>query len=1706
MKMNKIYPTNQGLKNALTSGLQLRLWAVLSLIVLAGFLNQAFAQVSVTATAGTLGPTAYTTLKGAFDAINAGTHQGAITIGISANTTETAPAVLNSSGAGSAIYTSVLVQPTADGVTVSGATVTGRGLIELNGADNVTINGDNPNTGGINRNLTITNTAANTVTFTSVIRIALATTIVTSADNNTIKNLNLNGSATGRNISGASSTTGTENTTFGIVATSGASTVAATTAPSALASVSATIGTGATATNLTIDNNNIQTVARAIAVMGSSTTVFPGTQITGNLIGNSTIAAVNQVYSVGITAQGSANGVISGNTVYLEGFVASSSSSANRAIDVGGISAIGTYTIERNMVNRVTGNAPDFWLAHGINLGGGNGHIVRNNFVSNVTLNTTSGGFTSTTFCAAGIRIASGLNHQIYHNTVNMNGVIPGATQTITAALMITASTLTGIDVRNNIFVNSQTGAGLSPIFVAVWLPSGATSSMNLTLNNNDYFNGAAPTASQGIGQAGTTAGTNFFTQANFNAAVTTPATNFRSYTSTLSASGSNDNASTVTSPPLTSSTDLHIVAASVTPLESGGAVVGVTTDIDGQSRPSGGTATFPDIGADEFAGTNPNPCVATPVPVTVTPTSANYCTGNTPITLTASGADTYSWAPASGLSATTGAIVTASPTSTTTYIVTGTRTSDGCVGSASTSITVLQSPVIAASASPATVACLGTSQLQVNIQPTTAPNTYTFAGSTGTYTAISGTSAGASAIGDDVGVGNLPIGFTFYYNGVGQTVFAVSSNGLILLGNTSPTITGFSTNALSTNANAIAPLWEDNNTTGGVVEYLTTGSVGNRILTVQWTNMHVGGTGSGSNPTISLQLLLYEATGQIQFIYGSTSAAFTSTTASIGISGNVGNFLSVTPLSPANTSTVSSVTENSSISSATNFPSGTIYTFSPPPSALPISWSPSTFLNATNISNPVASNVTSTTIYTVSVTGSNSCVSTATATVTVSPACAICATAPAVFNNSGSVCSGGGTDGFGAWQTNRAAAVSGATGAIGTVNTLEYSTTVPSSGSPATGAGNITGTIPAGCAAVNQVVTAYIRCDNGTAGNAADDTWTAIGTFTLTVYPAVQTPNIVTSGCSVTITGACPGDVVTLSGATAVGSVTGNGTNSATFIADPGASAGTINYSVATGVSGSTCTALTGSTATPVCPLGCVPPVVSAPTVSQPVCGQTTGSIVVNATGSSTLEYSVNGGGAWQTSATFPSLAPGNYNIVVRIQAMPSCSTAYAGNPVVINPAPAVPTAFNVTGGGAYCAGGTGVAIGLSGSQTGVTYQLKMGVTNVGAAVPGTGAALNFGNQTTAGTYTVVATNSTSACTLTMTGSATVTINPLPTAFNVTGGGAFCAGGTGVEVGLSGSQTGVNYQLQLNNVNTGPIVPGTGSALSFGNQTSAGTYTVVATNATTTCAASMTGSATVTVNPLPTAFNVTGGGTVCTTDNIGVVIGLSGSQTGVNYQLKLGAANVGAAVAGTGNAISFPGQLTVGTYTVVATNATTSCSATMSGNAVINAITCTPSISDPCSCLNNATTLTNGQFGEVITVNAPAGQTWTVTAVSGLYTSTSPNPPATPTAITVGTVLTPSGMTYTLSGRHIDAIGYTITVANGAGTSLAIGNTCAYPNPVITSDLTGPFCLGSEVVTLAGNPGDALLGTPAPFFTVNGNTTTTFDPSAWPRRPRCWR
>lgn len=142
------------------------------------------------------------------------------------------------------------------------------------------------------------------------------------------------------------------------------------------------------------------------------------------------------------------------------------------------------------------------------------------------------------------------------------------------------------------------------------------------------------------------------------------------------------------------------------------------------------------------------------PIPVvTVNPTTATVCAGEV-TTFTASGADTYDWAPATGLSATTGTSVDGAPNTSTTYTVSG--TTNGCSASATFDITVNISPNLAVSPDVAicggeTTTITATGADTYDWTPTTGLSSTTGAtvdatpASTTTYT-VTGTTQGCTA------------------------------------------------------------------------------------------------------------------------------------------------------------------------------------------------------------------------------------------------------------------------------------------------------------------------------------------------------------------------------------------------------------------------------------------------------------------------------------------------------------------------------------------------------------------------------------------------------------------------------------------------------------------------------------------------------------------------------------------------------------------------------------------------------------------------------------------------------------------------------------------------------------------------------------------------------------------------------------------------
>ncbi len=185
----------------------------------------------------------------------------------------------------------------------------------------------------------------------------------------------------------------------------------------------------------------------------------------------------------------------------------------------------------------------------------------------------------------------------------------------------------------------------------------------------------------------------------------------------------------------------------------------------------------------------------------------------------------------------------------------------------------------------------------------------------------------------------------------------------------------------------------------------------------------------------------------------------------------------------------------------------------------------------------------------------------------------------------------------------------------------------------------------------------------------------------------------------------------------------------------------------------------------------------------------------------------------------------------------------------LLVNPSPALQ---NVTGGGSICAGDQGLPIGLSSSESSISYHLYRNESPTGIVVTGSGQTLSFGLFAQAGTYSVVGINGSTGCSIPMLNTAKIIVNPLPQTQQVLGGGSYCDGSIAPEILLSSSESGIKYQLLKNGVQTGLELQGTNFVLNFGPQPETGFYTVVAINPLTLCSTQMLGNAQIIKNMLP--------------------------------------------------------------------------------------------------------------------------------------------------------------------------------------------------------------------------------------------------------------
>ncbi|MFZ9028070.1 MAG: HYR domain-containing protein, partial [Crocinitomicaceae bacterium] len=152
----------------------------------------------------------------------------------------------------------------------------------------------------------------------------------------------------------------------------------------------------------------------------------------------------------------------------------------------------------------------------------------------------------------------------------------------------------------------------------------------------------------------------------------------------------------------------------------------------------------------------------------------------------------------------------------------------------------------------------------------------YSFSEDLITYTEISGGTVYNSGNGpsriDDQTYNNLPIGFTFNYDGIDYTQISISANGFIAFSSSVSNSFNPLSSATASN-NVVSALGFDlqavEKNAGSNIRYQTIGSAPNRTLVVQWTNFQRYGQ-SGMN--IDFQIRLEEANGEIHFVYGNNT------------------------------------------------------------------------------------------------------------------------------------------------------------------------------------------------------------------------------------------------------------------------------------------------------------------------------------------------------------------------------------------------------------------------------------------------------------------------------------------------------------------------------------------------------------------------------------------------------------------------------------------------------------------------------------------------------------------------------------------------------------------------------------------------------------------------------------------------------------------
>ena len=391
------------------------------------------------------------------------------------------------------------------------------------------------------------------------------------------------------------------------------------------------------------------------------------------------------------------------------------------------------------------------------------------------------------------------------------------------------------------------------------------------------------------------------------------------------------------------------------------------------------------------------------------------------------------------------------------------------------------------------------------------------------------------------------------------------------------------------------------------------------------------------------------------------------------------------------------------------------------------------------------------------------------------------------------------------------------------------------------------------------------------------------------------------------------------------------------------------------------------------------------------------------------------NDPGATSPVSTPATVGAGTYYIV-GTNSQTGCASGPMAVTVTVNPLPSINAVSGTT---TICSGNSTI---LTAGSTDANPTYNWYTSSTGGTSLYTGAAFTTSILSSNTTYYVGVTDGTTGCSSSLT-TATVTVNPLPTATLNVNGTPVCLNGTSPSVTFKGSGSTAPYTYNYS-INGGALQTisnnGSGSITIQAPTSASGAYTYalisVQDASSTTCTQNITGqSATVTINPLPTA-TISGATAICqnaTSPNVT----FAGSGTGpytFTYSLNNGTTTTsGLTVTGNPATVAAPtGTAGIYTYTLNSVQDANGCPQSVSGQTV--QVTVNPLPTASISTASMVTAVSTGNMASVDNAGTGAIYSWTITNGS----------------ITAGWV--PNSITYTAGTTGTVSLSVSVTSPGG--------------------------------------------------------------------------